>query len=59
MECDFGNEKSKTELEARLKACSGVLDNNRFLTVSETHEGMNFHACMCDDSVVVIQSIFN
>ena len=41
VECDLGDEETKTELEARLKACSGILDGNRFLMVSETHEGMH------------------
>ncbi len=39
MECDFGNEETKAELETRLKACTGILDDSKFVTVSEAHEG--------------------
>ena len=40
MECDFGNEETKAELEARLKACTDILDDSKFLMVSEAHEGI-------------------
>ena len=40
VECDFGNEETKTELEARLKACTDILDDSKFLMVSEAHEGI-------------------
>ena len=48
MECDFGNEETKAELEARLKACTNILDDSKFLMVSEAHEGIiiRIHTCV-------------
>jgi hypothetical protein len=45
VECDFENEETKTELEARLKACTSILDDSKFLMVSEAHEGIIIILC--------------
>ena len=49
VECDCRNEETKAELEERLKACTGTLDDIEFLLISEAHKGTItvYYACVC------------
>lgn len=40
VKCDCRDEDTKTELEARLKACTGTLDEVEFLSISEACAGI-------------------
>lgn len=43
VECDFRDEETKAELAARLKACTGTLDDIKFLSISEACEGIAYN----------------